>query len=360
MSQIRAGDPAGWPGWRQGTAGRGARVVTRDREGAIARLLAISARAAPGARPAARALAVALVLILCPGVPSGWGQQTPEGAPGRAYEEDQRRWRAERDRTLRAEDGWLAVAGLFFLQPGANTFGAEASNALVLPAGAAPARAGVFRLDGDRVFVELAEGVVATLGGHAVRRGEMRPASAEPARAADVLRLGRLSLLVHRSGARLAVRLRDPDGPVRRSFTGTRWFDVDPSWRLPATFEAFPAPRAVRILNVLGDPIELESPGLARFSRDGRSFALLALTEGDRLWFVFSDETAGSETYEAARFLYADLPKDGRLVLDFNRAHNPPCAYNPFTTCPLPPRDNRLPTPVRAGERAYPDKWHPK
>lgn len=97
-----------------------------------------------------------------------------------------------------------------------------------------------------------------------------------------------------------------------------------------------------------------------RFIRDGQPLSLLALTEGDELWFVFTDTTAGTETYEAARFLYAPMPVGQRVVLDFNRAYNPPCAYNPFTTCPLPPRENRLPIAVRAGEKAYPDKWHPK
>jgi uncharacterized protein (DUF1684 family) len=301
-------------------------------------------------------VAAALTGVALAGSPAS--AQLPPAGPASASEHA--RWRAEREAELRAEDGWLSVAGLFFLEPGANSFGSASTNAVVLPADASPARAGVFTLAGERVFFDVSDAAEATLAGRPVRRGELRPASAEPARPADELRLGRLTLLAHRSGSRLAIRLRDPDGPVRRTFTGTRWFEVDPTWRVTGTFEAFASPRSVRILNVLGDRIELRSPGMVHFTREGRSHSLLALTEGDRLWLVFTDTTAGRDTYEAARFLYAPMPAGGRVELDFNRAHNPPCAYNPFTTCPLPPRDNRLPTPVRAGERAYPDKWHPK
>lgn len=285
---------------------------------------------------------------------------TPAGHDDDAYLAGLRAWRAEREATLRAEDGWLSVAGLFFLEPGANTFGAGSSNAIVLPKDAAPDAAGTFTLKDSRVFFDLAAGVTGRIGGEVVQHGELRPTSAAPPRRADVLRLGRLSLLVHRSGTRLAIRLRDPEGPVRSTFTGTRWFEVDSSWRVEAAYVAFPVPERTRILNVAGDQTELASPGMVTFSRAGNEYSLRALEDGDGLWFVFSDRTAGTETYEAARFLYTPLPKDGRVVLDFNRAENPPCAYNPYTTCPLPPKENRLPLAVRAGERAYPDKYHPQ
>jgi uncharacterized protein (DUF1684 family) len=270
------------------------------------------------------------------------------------------KWRAEREDNLKREDGWLSVAGLFFLDPGDNAFGTAASNAIVLPQGSTAERAGRFTLREGRVFFEVADRVDATLNGQPARSGELRPASSEPARRADLLRVGRLSLAVHRSGPRLAIRLRDPDGPVRRTFTSTRWFPIDPRWRITATFTPFDQPRTVRIVNILGDEVELESPGLVRFTWNGQQRSMLALSDDDELWFIFTDETAGVSTYKAARFLYTALPADGRVVLDFNRAYNPPCAYNPYTTCPLPPKENRLAFAVTAGEKDYPKRWEPR
>lgn len=268
------------------------------------------------------------------------------------------KWRAEVETKLRAETGWLSVAGLFFLHPGENTIGSGAQNHVVLPRDAAPARAGTITLREGRVSFQTAGEVSATLNGEPATSGELRPAV--PDRPADVLGIGRLALQVHRSGARLALRLRDPDGPVRATFTGMRWYPVDAAWRLTGEFVPHAAPRRVPLVNVLGDELEVASPGLVTFSVGGQTVSLTAFEEAGRLWFVFTDVTAGKGTYKAARFLYADAPRNGRVVLDFNRAENPPCAYNPFTTCPLPPKENRLPFAVPAGERDYPNRWQPR
>ena len=290
------------------------------------------------------------------------GQASTRGqpVPATTYSAEIAQWRAEYDADLKQEDGWLSVAGLFFLKPGANEFGSGASADIVLPKEAAPERAGTLTLKEGRVFFVLAEGVDATLNGQPAGGGELRPGSAEPRRRADVLRVGRLSLMVHRSGPRLGIRLRDPEGPVRRTFTATRWFRADRRWRVAGTFVPFDTPRPVRIVNILGDEAELSSPGMVRFTWDGKPRSLLALTEGERFWFIFTDQTAGVSTYKAARFLYASKPVKGRVELDFNKAYNPPCAYNPFTTCPLPPKENRLDFAVDAGERLYPSRWEPR
>ena len=205
-----------------------------------------------------------------------------------------------------------------------------------------------------------APGVEATLNGQPARPGALPPAAADPARPADVLRIGRLALQAHRSGPRLAVRLRDPDHPVRTTFTGLRWYAPDPAWVVTADFVPYATARRVTLLNVLGDELQVASPGVVKFSVGGQALSLVAFEENGKLWFVFTDTTAGNGTYRAARFLYADPPRQGKVLLDFNRAENPPCAYNPFTTCPLPPRENRLPIPVTAGERDYPNRWQPR
>jgi uncharacterized protein (DUF1684 family) len=261
-------------------------------------------------------------------------------------------WREGREQELRGPDGWLAVSGLFMLEPGPNTAGSDPANAIVLPEGAAPPRAATFVYEQGSVTVEAhAEGL--TLNGEPFSgRRRLREASRSPDRPADRVGIGRLVLHLHRSGDRLALRLRDPQSPIRTGFRGLRWFAVDPQWRVTGRFLPYDEPRPVVIQNILGDLEHYTSPGEVEFAVGDRTLRLVPVTSGQRLWFIFSDATAGTETYPI-RFLYADAPQDGRVVLDFNRAYNPPCAYNPYTTCPLPPPSNRLPVAVPAGERIY-------
>ena len=116
----------------------------------------------------------------------------------------------------------------------------------------------------------------------------------------------------------------------------------------------------IRITNVLGQTSTMPVPGKAVFAHEGKTYELMPVDEGETepLFFILADATSGSETYGASRFLYAERAKDGKVVLDFNRAQNPPCAFTPFATCPLPPKENRLPFPVRAGEKNYPGESH--
>ena len=149
----------------------------------------------------------------------------------------------------------------------------------------------------------------------------------------------------------LAIRVRDPESVVLRAFQGLSWFPIDARWRSVGTFRPFPQPRPVPILNIRGDPEPFTSPGEVEVTIDNTPVRLLAVSAGKQLQFIFNDRGAGRDTY-GIRFLYADLPDaQGRVVLDFNRAYNPPCAHNPYTTCPVPPPQNRLPMRVLAGER---------
>lgn len=271
----------------------------------------------------------------------------------RDYTREVARFRAAHEAKLRAEDGYLAVAGLFFLRDGDNAFGTDPGNDIVLPAGTAAAHSGRFHVSDRQVRVHVTDGV-ATLNGAPVQAGDMQPASSEPPRPADQLRVGRLTLLVHRSGDRLAIRLRDPENPVRTGFPGLRWYDVDPRYRVVGRLTRWPSARPMEIVNILGDTLSLPNPGLVEFVVGERRFEMAPVQEPDgRLWFIFTDATAGKTTYKASRFLYTDPPAGDRVILDFNRAEQPPCAYNPWTTCPLPPPQNRLPIPIEAGERLY-------
>jgi uncharacterized protein (DUF1684 family) len=264
-------------------------------------------------------------------------------------------WRKTREADLKKEDGYLAVAGLFFLHTGTNTIGSDPNADVRLPADAAPAVAGRIVVTGGQVEYHPAPAVKAFVNGTLASRplplGLADPAAKRPA---DLLTIGRLTLHLHLSGERLGVRLRDPQGPARTSFTRLEWFDPDPAWRLTGRFIPFDAPKDVPIENILGDVAPSSAPGEVETTIAGQPVRLLALAASrGRLWIVFTDRTAEKLTYPI-RFLYTDPPDpSGRVVLDFNRAYSAPCAFNPYTTCPLPPRQNKLAVEIPAGERTY-------
>jgi uncharacterized protein (DUF1684 family) len=169
----------------------------------------------------------------------------------------------------------------------------------------------------------------------------------------DRLAAGSVSFHLHESGDRVGVRIRDANSALRRAFKGLRWYPVRDEWIVDARFVPYDTPKAITVPNVKGDFERLTVPGDAVFTVNGQEVRLQAARAGKRLWFIFSDAKSGRDTYRI-RFLYADAPgADGRLTLDFNRAYNPPCAYNPHTTCPVPPPQNRLKIGIDAGERNY-------
>jgi len=157
-------------------------------------------------------------------------------------------------------------------------------------------------------------------------------------------------MIVIQRGARYGIRLWDNQSPARLNFAGTRWFPVKESYRVTAQFTSYPQPKMIPILNILGDTEPTPSPGFAMFELEGKQCRLEPVLEGDQLFFMYKDATSGKETYPAGRFLYTALPADGKVVLDFNQAHNPPCAFTPYATCPLPPKQNHLSVAVEAGE----------
>jgi uncharacterized protein len=252
------------------------------------------------------------------------------------YENEILTWRGERESALKSDSGWLTVAGLFWLKEGGNTFGSAAGNDIVLPSG--PANAGVFYLHDGKVS--------ATMPGDPMR--PLKPDSEAPA---DVVRIRNLTLFPIQRGDRMGIRLKDKNSSFRREFTSLHWYPVKESARVTARFVS--APGRLTIPNILGQKQDETCPGYAEFEWEGRTLRLYPTQEDDRLFFVFRDQTAGGETYGAGRFLYADLPQNGSVVLDFNKAYNPPCAFTPYATCPLPPAQNRLLVRIEAGELKY-------
>ena len=167
--------------------------------------------------------------------------------------------------------------------------------------------------------------------------------------------MGTVRLAVHVSGEARSLRVRDPDGPLAKGFLGFTWFPIDLTYRVVGRFRKDADPRTVSVLNTFGDVDRFTTEGVVEFPLLGRTLTLRPFTtRPKRFYFVFKDASSGHETYDAARFLYADLADDGTVVLDFNQAYNPPCSFNPYTTCPIPLKENNLPIKVLAGEKDYP------
>ena len=276
-------------------------------------------------------------------------------------------WRAQHETDYRRD--WVPLVGLFVLKPGVNTVGSAAGSDVRLPNRVPPA-IGRFVFENGRVRFEpvriagarsgqAADGPAGrvpewpvTLKGQAV--SAPTEVWADPAAPRAELAIGDITFWVHYSGDRRFIRMRDPQSDQAKSFKGFRWFPIDERYRVAGRFVKDPAPREIPMPTLMGDIESGLTEGLVEFSLDGTKIRMRPVTtRPGRLWFIFRDATAGRETYEAARFLYADLQADGTTVLDFNEAYNPPCAFNEFTTCPLPLPENRLTVRIPAGEMDY-------
>lgn len=260
--------------------------------------------------------------------------------------------RAARLEALKAPAGWLSLIGLEWLKPGANRIGSSPDNDIVLKAG--PAHLGTITLDDSgAATIELAKGSGALVDGREVQRATLVDDGGTGRKATEV-RFGSANFFVISRDGKKALRVKDENAETRTHFVGLDYFPTDPAWRVVADWVPFDPPHEIEIGSVLGTIDKEKVPGKAVFVRDGHTFELYPIQEEpDSLFFVFADHTSGKETYGAARFLDTPLAKDGKLVLDFNEARNPPCAFTPYATCPLAPPENRLDVRVTAGEKKY-------
>jgi uncharacterized protein (DUF1684 family) len=266
------------------------------------------------------------------------------------YKAEIEQWRKEREANLRKDNGWLTVAGLFWLKNGENRVGTAAFNEIALPPQSAPARVGSFLFRNGKTVFTAESGVEVSAAGKPVRSLDMKPDVPGPA---DTITIGALSMFVIRRGDRYAIRLRDNNSSFRKQFSGLHWFDVDEAWRIRAKWVPYNPPKKIGVLNIVGITEPATCPGYASFRLAGKEYRLEPTAEDDQLFFVFRDLTAGKETYPSGRFLYAAAPRDGYVILDFNKAYNPPCAFTPYATCPLPSPQNRLQVRIPAGELVY-------
>jgi uncharacterized protein (DUF1684 family) len=266
------------------------------------------------------------------------------------YNAEIERWQHAREAGLKADGGWLTVAGLFWLRDGQNSVGTDKSNAIVLPADSAPGSVGVFTFHDGQTQFEAAPRVRATVDGQPAISATLKADSAgEP----DILRVDDLTMFVIQRGKRFGIRLKDNKSGMRRAFTGLKFFPPDETYRVKAKFVPYNPPKMIPVPNILGETEEDASPGYVEFTLNGHPCRLDPVTEDNSLFFIFKDLTSGRETYPPGRFLNTEMPKDGVVTLDFNKAYNPPCAFTPFATCPLPPKQNQLAVRIEAGELRY-------
>jgi uncharacterized protein (DUF1684 family) len=258
-------------------------------------------------------------------------------------------WRAKHEADYRRD--WASIAGLFELNPGRNTAGSAASNDIVLSK-SLPDTIGAFVLTGDRVRFEPAANSGVTLRGKPVAAPvDLRDDAADES---DELQHGDIRLVIHVTGEKRTLRVRDPNGALARGFKGFDWFPIDERYRVTGRFIRDDKPQQMQVVNTMGDIDTYPSEGVIEFTLEGQTLRLRPFTtRPNRFYIVFRDASAGQETYATARFLYADLKDDGTTVLDVNEAYNPPCSFNPYTTCPIPLKENRLPVKILAGEKKY-------
>lgn len=275
---------------------------------------------------------------------------------GSDYAQDMAQWRAEREEELKGPDGWLNLAGLYWLDAGSTSMGSAPDNGIVLADLPAAPRLGEFLVEGEDVEFRVAPGARIFSNGELVT--ELRLVHDEAGRA-TVLTHGTLAWhAIHRMG-QMGVRLRDLNHPAVAAFPGIKSYPTDTSWRVAARFEAYDQPQE-RILSTVVEGLGWKpvAPGTLEFEIGGEPLSLEAYAAGPGFLMIFADLTTGKTTYPAGRYLYVFGPgPDGAVIVDFNKAINPPCAFTDFATCPLPQKRNRLPIAVEAGEQYAKGKY---
>jgi uncharacterized protein (DUF1684 family) len=293
-------------------------------------------------RTAAGVLLVALVLM----------SSLLFAADASPSKQDEEKWRADRKASLLAPDGWFSLVGLDWLRPGKTSVGSAKDNTIQLT-GDAAAHVAVFDLEAQQV-----ELLPPPSGFPAGLTVDGKPAQSGVAGEDKPLKIGTFTLVAIQRGDRFALRIKDAKAPTLLQFNGLKWYAPDEKYRVLAKWLPYTPPHDVEIPTVLGTTVKDKIPGVAEFVVDGQTVRLEPIVEGDKLFFILRDSTSHSTTYGAGRFLYTDLPssglnKQGELWLDFNHLQNPPCAYTPYATCPLPPPQNRLQVAIPAGEKRY-------
>lgn len=271
-----------------------------------------------------------------------------------AYQKKINQWHQKRIESLTQKDSWLTLAGLYWLQPGRNSFGGADNNDIVFPPKKSPGHIGAFILKDSTIRVTINPGVTVKVNNQPIDKRKIKSdANGEP----TVLHYGPLSWYVINRGGKLAVRLKDKTSAVLQNFSGIERFPVDKKWRVKATFVPFDSVHTITIPRIVGPSRDIKIPGKLTFQLEGQTFELLPIqssSSSDTWFIVFGDKTNGEATYGGGRFVYVKKVNGGQTTyIDFNKAYNPPCAFTRFATCPLPPSQNKLAIAIKAGEKVY-------
>ncbi|MFL6592661.1 MAG: DUF1684 domain-containing protein [Luteimonas sp.] len=291
--------------------------------------------------------------------PADKGKKTMDSAAS-AFAGEEQAWRDKRRSDLLQPEGWTSLVGLHWLDPGAHYIGSSAGNGIELAMG--PAHLGMIDIGASQVRFVPDKAAQLTLDGQPLAAATSLRTDADPAGPSVIgFDDGKGHATVIERNDRFALRVKHADAPSRLHFTGLDYWPPDPSWKIQARFVAHPPGRTIEVANIIGGLDAMANPGLVEFERDGKTWRIEALDEGEGVLFlVFADRTNGHGSYGAGRFLDAPMPDaQGRVALDFNQARNPPCAFTAFATCPLPPPENRLDLAITAGEKAYHKPEHP-
>jgi hypothetical protein len=264
-----------------------------------------------------------------------------------SYEEEIIAWQKDADESIRRENGWLALAGLFWLKDGKNDLGSDPACQVLLPEGA-PAHAGEIHFDGKQASLRAPAGQSIEVDGQAVNEAVLKPdTGGEPSR----IRMDALSLVLIERGGRYAVRMWDNNRPARRDFPPRIWFPVNPTFRLDARYTTYPVPKKILLPDALGNQREAQMDGSITFQHQREIFRLDVSKEDGELFIMFKDATCGKETFPPGRYLTAELGKTNNILLDFNKSVNPPCAFTDYATCLFATKENELDFRVEAGEQ---------
>jgi len=296
--------------------------------------------------------AVLLNLVL-----AGSCGSTGKPAPGaQTHSQDVEEWFEGRIERLTSDSGYLSLVGLFKLEAGTQTFGSREDNDFVFP-DTAPLQAGAIKVENGRVFLAPDPGVKIRHEGELFTGVEMFP---DTSANFNQFTMDTYTFYVIERMGPYYLRVKDTNSEYRRSFTSIERYPVDEAWRVPARFERYPVSKSVRVPNVMGYDELVAVPGTIVFEVDGVEYSIEPMSSShEQWWLVFGDETSGRETYGGGRFVYIPAPdENGNTHIDFNKAYNPPCAFNPYATCPLPHPDNILPVAITAGEKTYEGEHH--
>jgi len=268
------------------------------------------------------------------------------------YEMSVIKWRQEVDNNLRRENGWLALAGLFWLRRGTNLIGSDPDCDILLPT-RAPARLGTFEFDGNNVTLNVESDLPVEVNGVAAKSA-LLDADQEDMPSFISFNDDMRMVVVRRSKG-VGIRVWDNTRAERRHFPKRQWYPVKKEFRVPATFTRYETPKIVKMPDILGAILDEPMQGYVSFEVGGQNYELIVAEEPDRRFFIqFMDLTNGNPTYPSGRYHYTDTHENGKVFIDFNKAYSPPCAFTEYATCTFPPQENHLNIPIEAGE-IYPE-----